>query len=48
MAVWRDTPVCPYCDKIINGIYEDQSNIPINQQTIGDRFIRWDWEGHEF
>lgn len=47
MAVHRPVPACPNCGEPIRGIYKDESHLPFYKQTIGDTFIRWDWEGHK-
>ena len=47
MAVYRPTPTCPYCGKIIaKGVYKNQSKIPSMLRVIGDTFIRWDYIEH--
>ncbi len=41
MAVYRETPTCPFCgDVIAKGIYNTKS------QKIGDNFIRWEYKNH--
>lgn len=48
MAILRAAPRCMYCKEIIaEEIHLDQSDIPTNQQLIGDTFIRWDYKEHE-
>jgi hypothetical protein len=44
---YRTQPICPKCGERIKGIYRDESKIPDMFKTIGDTFIRWDWEGHK-
>jgi hypothetical protein len=46
MAVHRIPPKCPKCKQPIKGIYRDESHLPPYQKTIGDTFLRWDFEGH--
>ena len=46
MAIARRHPKCPKCGGQINGIYKDQSNIPIMHRIIGDTFLGWDYAGH--
>jgi hypothetical protein len=47
MAVYRKTPACPYCGKIIaKAVYKNQSHIPFMFRVIGDTFIRWDYIKH--
>ncbi len=48
MAVYRQTPKCPKCGKIIaRGIYADQSDTPMVMRKIGDSFIRWEYLPHK-
>tara|TARA_R110000772_G_scaffold17946_3_gene50122 strand:+ start:217461 stop:217889 length:429 start_codon:yes stop_codon:yes gene_type:complete len=44
MAVYRETPKCPFCDEIIaKGQY-----LPPNDNMIcGDSFIGWEWLEHD-
>ena len=45
MTVYRETPKCPHCDKVIaKGIYKKQN--PYNP-IYGDTFLRWEYEPHE-
>lgn len=44
MAVYRETPKCPYCGKVIaKGIYKKQN--PFNP-VYGDSFLRWEYKKH--
>ncbi len=48
MAMHRRTPKCPYCKVPIGTpVYQDQSHLPVNQQIIGDTFLRWEYIEHE-
>ena len=47
MAVYRPTPKCSFCGKLIaKAIYDDQSDLPMSMRLIGDTFIRWDYFEH--
>ena len=44
MAILRQTPSCPFCEKpIATAVYRNQSDLPISMQIIGDSFVRWDY-----
>ena len=48
MARMRTAPVCPFCLKTIaKARYQDQSDLPISMQVIGDTFIGWVYQPHE-
>lgn len=47
MAVYRESPLCPKCGHPIDGIYQDQNDLPSHLRIIGDTFIRWNYEDHK-
>ncbi len=47
MAVYRENPKCASCGADIEGIYRDESHLPMFQRTIGDTFEGWNYEGHK-
>jgi len=48
MALYREPPKCPFCDKVIaEAQYKDQSGLPQGLQLIGDTFEGWEYEKHD-
>lgn len=47
MAIQRQIKKCPKCGEPYRAIYKNESNFPMQLKTIGDTFIRWDFEGHK-
>lgn len=43
----RVQPICNICGKPIEGVYKDESNLPQYLRTVGDTFVRWDFENHK-
>ena len=44
MAVYRETPKCPFCDEVIA---KGQYLPPSDNMICGDSFIGWEWLQHD-